>query len=50
MKIYDFEIIFKNGDSDIYASDGENEFEAIRNFLNSTKGAINYEIQSINML
>lgn len=50
MKIYDFEIIFTNGDSDIFAGKGNNEFEAIKDFLNSSKGAINESIESIIVL
>ena len=49
-KIFDFEITFMNGDSDIFAEKGLNEFDAIRNFLNYSKGVINENIHSIIVL
>jgi len=50
MNYYDIEVTFNNGQKETYVEQAETSFEAIKNFLNSSKGAIKENIQAIEII
>lgn len=46
---YDIKVIFNDGLSELHSQSATNRFDALRTFLNSSKGAINENIKSISI-